>query len=205
MPAITEENIVQFYEQNKDRAQGRTLDQLRGEIKPYLEARRGQQARAMLVDELKTKSGASVKVMLDPPRYTVPTSAEIRCAAIRRRRSSSSSFPTTVSILRARQSDAGEDPRDLRRSRQDRVQRLPAAEPPAGAEGRRSGALRGRSEEILGDARRHASRTSARSKRRCSSRPPARLASTARLRSVPGFRKWAEAVTAGASSAERWA
>jgi len=74
LPAVTEAQIVQFYEQNKDRAQGRTLEQLRGEIKPYLEARREQQARAMLVDELKTK--ANVKVMLDPPRYTVPTSAE---------------------------------------------------------------------------------------------------------------------------------
>lgn len=75
LPAISEADIAQFYEQNKDRAQGRTLDQLRGEIKPYLEARREQQARAMLVEELKTKSGASVKVMLDPPRYTVPTTA----------------------------------------------------------------------------------------------------------------------------------
>jgi protein-disulfide isomerase len=75
LPAVTEADINQFYEQNKERAGGRTLDQLRGEIKPYLEARRGQQARAMIVDELKAKSGASVKVMLDPPRYTVPTAA----------------------------------------------------------------------------------------------------------------------------------
>jgi protein-disulfide isomerase len=75
LPAISEADIKQFYEQNKDRAQGRTLDQLRAEIKPYLEARRTQQARAMLVDDLKAKTGANVKVMLDPPRYTVPTSA----------------------------------------------------------------------------------------------------------------------------------
>ena len=75
LPAISEKEIAAFYEQNKDRAQGRTLDQLRGEIKPYLEARRDQQARAMLVEGLKAKSGANVKVMLDPPRYTVETSA----------------------------------------------------------------------------------------------------------------------------------
>jgi protein-disulfide isomerase len=74
LPAISESDITKFYEQNKDRAQGRTLDQLRGEITPYLEARRKQQARAMLVDELKAK--ANVKVMLDPPRYTVPTSGD---------------------------------------------------------------------------------------------------------------------------------
>lgn len=76
LPAITDADVAQFYEQNKDRAQGRTLDQLKGEIKPFLEERRRQQARAMLIDELKTKSGSSVKVMLDPPRYTVPTSAK---------------------------------------------------------------------------------------------------------------------------------
>jgi protein-disulfide isomerase len=76
MPAVTEQEIVEFYEQNKDRAQGRTLDQLRGEIKPFLELRRVRMARAKLVEDLKTKSGANVKVMLDPPRYTVPTSTE---------------------------------------------------------------------------------------------------------------------------------
>jgi protein-disulfide isomerase len=71
LPAITEADIVSVYEQNKDRAGGRTLEQLRPEIKPFLESRRQAQARAMLVEELKTKSGG-VKVMLDPPRYTVP-------------------------------------------------------------------------------------------------------------------------------------
>jgi protein-disulfide isomerase len=76
LPAVSEADIAQFFEQNKDRAQGRTLDQLRGEIKPYLEGRRRQQARAMLVDELKARSGAAVKVMLDPPRYTVPTTSD---------------------------------------------------------------------------------------------------------------------------------
>jgi protein-disulfide isomerase len=74
LPAVSEADINAFYEQNKDRAQGRTLDQLRGEIKPYLEARREQQARAMLVEELKTKNAGAVKVMLEAPRYTVATS-----------------------------------------------------------------------------------------------------------------------------------
>lgn len=75
LPAVSEADVAQFYEQNKERAQGRTLDQLRGEIKPYLDERRRQQARAMLVDELLAKSGSTVKVMLDAPRYTVPTTA----------------------------------------------------------------------------------------------------------------------------------
>lgn len=76
LPPIGETEIAQFYEQNKDRAQGRTLEQLRGEIKPFLEARRKAQARAMLVEDLKAKSGTGVKVMLEPPRYTVPTSED---------------------------------------------------------------------------------------------------------------------------------
>src|SRR6478752_10014962 len=75
LPPVSEADVAQFFEQNKERAQGRTLDQLRGEIKPYLEERRRQQARAMLVDELLAKSGSTVKVMLDAPRYTVPTTA----------------------------------------------------------------------------------------------------------------------------------
>src|SRR5215218_8126595 len=56
LPPISETDVAQCYEQNKDRAQGRTLEQLRGEIKPYLEARREAQARAMLVEDLKTRN-----------------------------------------------------------------------------------------------------------------------------------------------------
>jgi len=73
LPAVTEADVAALYEQNKDRAQGRTLEQLRGEIRPFLENRRKQQARAMLVDELMRKNSSSIKVMLEPPRYAVPT------------------------------------------------------------------------------------------------------------------------------------
>jgi protein-disulfide isomerase len=75
LPPVAESDIAQFYEENKDRAQGRTLDQLRAEIKPYLEARRRAQARAMMVEELKKKDGNAVRLSLEPPRYTVPTMA----------------------------------------------------------------------------------------------------------------------------------
>src|SRR5215203_6047883 len=74
LPAISEADIAQFYEQNKDRVQGRRLDQLRGEIKPFLDARREQQARAMLVQELLTKNAGTVRVMLEAPLYSVTTS-----------------------------------------------------------------------------------------------------------------------------------
>ena len=68
---VTEGDIAQFYEQNKQRAQGRTLDDLRVQIKDFLEAQRKQQARAQLVEDLKAKSAGGVKVLLDPPRYTI--------------------------------------------------------------------------------------------------------------------------------------
>jgi len=71
---VTEAEIVQFFEANRDRAQGRTLEELRGQIKDFLDSQRTLQARAQLVTELKAKS-AGVKVMLDPPRYTVATAA----------------------------------------------------------------------------------------------------------------------------------
>ena len=68
---IAEADIQQFFEANKDRAQGRTIDQLRGPITDYLKSQREQQARAQIVDELKRKPGNAVRVMLDPPRLNV--------------------------------------------------------------------------------------------------------------------------------------
>jgi hypothetical protein len=68
---VTEAEIAQFYEQNKDRAQGRTLNDLRGQIKDFLESQRRMQARAQLVEELKSKTAGGVKVLLEPPRYAV--------------------------------------------------------------------------------------------------------------------------------------
>lgn len=71
---ITEQEVAQFFEANRDRAQGRTIEQLGPQIRDFLASQRKQQARAQLVEELKAKGGA-VKVMLDPPRYTVATTA----------------------------------------------------------------------------------------------------------------------------------
>jgi len=70
MQPVTEPEILAFFDQNKDRAQGRTLDQLRQPIVDFLKGQRQLQARAQLMDDLRAK-GASVKVMLDPPRYTI--------------------------------------------------------------------------------------------------------------------------------------
>jgi hypothetical protein len=71
MKPVTEAEVAQFYEQNKERAQGRTLDELRQQINDFLSAQRQQQTRAQLVDELKTKNASGVKVLLEPPRYTM--------------------------------------------------------------------------------------------------------------------------------------
>jgi protein-disulfide isomerase len=68
---VSEAEIAQFYELNKDRAQGRTIDQLREQIRLYLEDQRKGQARAQLVEDLKAKTSGGVKVLLEPPRYTV--------------------------------------------------------------------------------------------------------------------------------------
>jgi hypothetical protein len=71
MPPVGDAEVLQFYEQNKDRAQGRTLEQLKPQIKEFLDAQRTLQARAQLVEELKGKQGSAVKVLLDAPRYAV--------------------------------------------------------------------------------------------------------------------------------------
>ncbi len=68
---VTDAEIAQFFEQNRDRAQGRTLNDLRSQIKDFLEAQRRMQARAQLVADLKSKTSGGVKVLLEPPRYTV--------------------------------------------------------------------------------------------------------------------------------------
>ncbi len=68
---VSDAEIAQFFEQNKDRAQGRTLDELRLQIKDFLESQRKLQARAQLVEELEAASKGGVKVILEPPRYSV--------------------------------------------------------------------------------------------------------------------------------------
>ena len=72
---ITEAELLRFYEENKDRAQGRTLDELRGPMGEFMVSQQALQIRAQIVDELEKKAGG-VKVMLDPPRYTVAVTAD---------------------------------------------------------------------------------------------------------------------------------
>ena len=66
---VTDAEIEQFYNANKDRTQGRTLEQLKTPILDFLAGNRRAQARAQLVDNLKQKS--TLRVMLQPPRQHV--------------------------------------------------------------------------------------------------------------------------------------
>src|SRR5262245_22369695 len=66
---VTDADIEEFFNANKDRAQGRTLDQLKGPIRDFLAGQRNVQAKAQLVDNLKQK--APLRVMLQPPRQKV--------------------------------------------------------------------------------------------------------------------------------------
>lgn len=70
MRPVTDADVQAFYEENKERAQGRTIDQLRQPILDFLKSQRQSQARAQLVDELRTKAG-NVRVLLEPPRVEV--------------------------------------------------------------------------------------------------------------------------------------
>ncbi|MCC7035561.1 MAG: hypothetical protein IT179_22300 [Acidobacteria bacterium] len=64
---VSDAEVQRFYEENKERAQGRTLEQLRGPIVDFLQSQKQLQARAQLVDDLRGKAG-NVRVLLDPPR-----------------------------------------------------------------------------------------------------------------------------------------
>jgi hypothetical protein len=71
---VTDADMRQFYESNRDRAQGQTFDQLQGAIRGFLAGQRESQAKAQLVDDL-MKKASGLRVMLDPPRHTVQLAA----------------------------------------------------------------------------------------------------------------------------------
>jgi protein-disulfide isomerase len=71
---VSDDEIRRFYDENKERAEGRSLEDLRGPISEFLQGQRRQQARAALVDDLTRKSGG-VRVLLEPPRQEVAVGA----------------------------------------------------------------------------------------------------------------------------------
>jgi len=65
LPAISDEQVTDFYEKNKQKMSGATRDQVAGRIRSFLEGARDVEIRAEL------RKRAKVEVMLEPPRVTV--------------------------------------------------------------------------------------------------------------------------------------
>ena len=73
IPPVAESDIVSFYEANRSRVQGATLDQVRQAIRSYLTQERMQTIRGQYLDTLRAKT--PVRVALEPPRQQFTASA----------------------------------------------------------------------------------------------------------------------------------
>ncbi|MGD8376728.1 MAG: thioredoxin domain-containing protein [Acidobacteriota bacterium] len=69
----SEEEISAFYESNKARMGGRTLEQISPDITRYLRQMKENEVRSQFLDGL--RAGAKVRVVLEPPRVEVPVPA----------------------------------------------------------------------------------------------------------------------------------
>lgn len=70
---VTDADVSAYFESNKGRMGGKTLEQVSGQIKQQLTGQRENSAREALIKELKEK--AQVKVTLDAPRANVTVAA----------------------------------------------------------------------------------------------------------------------------------
>jgi hypothetical protein len=68
-PAVTDADIQKFYDENKGRVGGRTLDQVKDQIKNYLATTGQQKVMADFLSAQKAKS--NVRILLAPPRADV--------------------------------------------------------------------------------------------------------------------------------------
>ncbi|MCO6439313.1 MAG: SurA N-terminal domain-containing protein [Phycisphaerae bacterium] len=66
---ITDAEVEAFYNQNQARMGGRTLEQIAGQIRQYLQTQRQGSAKSALLAEL--KANTNVRVNLEPPRLQV--------------------------------------------------------------------------------------------------------------------------------------
>lgn len=74
MKPVTDADVAAFYEQNKARMQGKSLEEMQGAIRQFLEQQQTAGAREALLTELR-KGGPAVVVSLDPPRQAVEVAA----------------------------------------------------------------------------------------------------------------------------------
>jgi protein-disulfide isomerase len=65
LPAISDEEVTDFYEKNKQRMGGATRDQVADRIRRFLDGQRESEVKATL------RQRAKVEVLLEPPRITV--------------------------------------------------------------------------------------------------------------------------------------
>lgn len=70
---VTDQDVQNFFDKNKGRMRGRTFDQVKGQIKSYLQRQRGPEAHNKLLAEV--KKGATIKIVLDTPRATLTVAA----------------------------------------------------------------------------------------------------------------------------------
>ena len=70
---VAESDIVAFYEANRARVQGATLDQVRQPIRSYLTQERMQTIRGQYLDALRAKT--PVRIALEPPRQQFAAAA----------------------------------------------------------------------------------------------------------------------------------
>ena len=75
MIEVTDEEIERIYEANRDRFPGRTLEELRPEIRAALDRQRPMQALHAYMNELRARAD-DVSVLLEPPRHGVEPLAE---------------------------------------------------------------------------------------------------------------------------------
>jgi len=73
---VTDADVEAFYNQNRGRMRGQSLEQLSGQIKEYLTRINAAEAEKAFVDQLKQK--ANVKIALDPPRMIVTVAENSR-------------------------------------------------------------------------------------------------------------------------------
>jgi protein-disulfide isomerase len=69
IPAVSDEDVAEWYRVNQARVQGATLDQVRSPIRNYLTQERMQGIRTTYLESLKAKT--AVRVNLEPPRQRI--------------------------------------------------------------------------------------------------------------------------------------
>jgi hypothetical protein len=73
MTPVTDADVQSFYETNKGRMGGQTIDKVSDQIRNYLKSQRETEARKTLLDEL--KANQKIQITLDAPRADVKVAA----------------------------------------------------------------------------------------------------------------------------------